>query len=199
MESISRAGFPEGNILAEQRLNTLLRAIADERDKSAFAELFRYFAPRLKAYAMRGGLDATRAEELAQETMLAVWQKAASFDPARAAAPTWIFTIGRNKRIDMARREKHPTPETLDDATVTVADPAPLATEKIERAQSRSRILQGVEQLPDLQAQAIRMAFMEDKPHSRIAEELSLPLGTVKSRIRLGLESLRGLMAGAET
>lgn len=184
--------------MVEQRLNALLRAIADERNKTAFAELYRYFAPRLKAYAIGGGCDPARAEELVQETMITVWQKARLFDSSRATAATWIYTIGRNKRIAMVRREKHPTSEPLDEATDTIADSAPLATEKIEREQSRICVLQGLERLSGLQAQAIRMAYIEDKPHSRIAEELSLPLGTVKSRIRLGLESLRGLMAGAE-
>jgi len=172
-------------------LSALIVAIADRRDRAAFATLFNHFAPRVKSYMMRLGADAERAEELAQETMLSVWRRADAFDPARAAASTWIFTIARNLRIDAARRERRTA--TVDDPTLDLLPPAaPDAV--LSAAQDEVRVASAIEALPPDQARVVREAFFSDKPHSEIAADLNLPLGTVKSRLRLAMARLRSAL-----
>jgi RNA polymerase sigma-70 factor (ECF subfamily) len=169
----------------------LIAAIAVRADRSAFAALFGHFAPRVKSYMLRLGAPPPLAEELAQETLLAVWRKAGAFDAAKAAPSTWIFTIARNLRIDAARRERRG--EALDDPTdAPDADPAPDAA--LVAAQSGGRIRHALQKLPPEQAEVVRLAFFSDKPHSEIAAELALPLGTVKSRLRLAMARLRELL-----
>jgi RNA polymerase sigma factor (sigma-70 family) len=177
---------------ADNRMEQLVAAVAARRDRSAFAELFAFFAPRLKAFMMRGGAGADVAEELAQEAMIQVWRRADSFDPARAAASTWIYTIARNKRIDRLRRERRPA--LSEEEYVSALGEPERGDDAAERSQVETRLVRSLETLPDEQALVVRMAFYEDKSHSDIAAELRLPLGTVKSRIRLALTRLRGLI-----
>jgi len=174
-----------------------MRAIAERRDSAAFAELFRHFAPRLKSYCLRGGADPATAEEIAQEAMVAVWRRAATFDPARASVSTWIFTIARNRRIDLLRRERRPDPDP-DDPSLAAGSP-PTPAQLYAEAEAHRTVRQRLTELPEDQATVLRMAFLDDKPHGRIADELALPLGTVKSRIRLGLSRLRTMVAKEET
>ena len=170
----------------------LIDAIAQRQDRAAFAELFGYFAPRIKAWMLGAGSLPAAAEELAQETMLAVWQKARLFDPARAGASTWIFTIARNQRIDVLRRQRHPS-ELMVDATDDA--PAPVqADQLLAAAEQEARIRTALHLLPPEQADVIRKAFFEDKVHSDIEKELGIPLGTVKSRLRLAMARLRALL-----
>lgn len=178
--------------VSEERFSALIAAIAERRDTGAFAELFRHFAPRLKAYCMRGGADAATAEEVVQEAMLSVWRRADSFDPARATASTWIFTIVRNKRIDLLRRERRPEAAPAEEA-IEQADRAAGPDAELQAAQLRARLAASLADLPEDQARVLRMAYFEDKPHSEISTALGLPLGTVKSRIRLALARLRGV------
>ena len=184
----SRASAPAG----ESRMEALLRAVATLRDRAAFAELFQHFAPRLKAFMMKGGADGDTAEELAQEAMIQVWRRADSFDPSRAAASTWIYTIARNKRIDRLRRERRP-PMSEDEYMAALGEPE-RGDQAAERSQAEVRLARSMESLPEDQATVVKMAFYEDKSHSAIAAELHLPLGTVKSRIRLALTRLRGMI-----
>jgi RNA polymerase sigma-70 factor (ECF subfamily) len=179
------------------RMELLLRAIATRRDRSAFAELFAFFAPRLKSFMMRGGADADTAEELAQEAMIQVWRRADSFDPTRAGASTWIYTIARNKRIDRVRRERRPA-VTAEEYADALSQPE-RGDDVSERSQAEIRLAKSLEALPADQATVVKMAFYEDKSHAAIAAELRLPLGTVKSRIRLALSRLRGLVRATET
>ncbi|MDB5403099.1 MAG: polymerase sigma factor [Rhodopila sp.] len=171
---------------------TLIEAVALHRDRAAFADLFGYFGPRVKAWMLRAGCNATAAEELAQETMLAVWQKARQFDPARAGASTWIFTIARNLRVDTLRRERHPSDLMPDPA----AEPeAPIQADRVLAiAQREIRIRAALTLLPPEQAEVIRKAFFEDKIHAEIEKELGIPLGTVKSRLRLAIYRLRAVL-----
>jgi len=180
----------------DNRLEGLIVAVAMRRDRAAFAELFAYFAPRLKAFMMKGGADGDTAEELAQEAMIQVWRRAESFDPARAAVSTWIYTIARNKRIDRLRRERRPpmSEEEYVAALGAAAGGSERGDQAAERSQAEIRLARSLETLPEDQATVVKMAFYEDKSHSVIAAELSLPLGTVKSRIRLALTRLRGLI-----
>lgn len=165
----------------------LILAIASTQDRAAFAELFQHFAPRVKSYMLRLGAPPETAEELAQETLLTVWRKAALFDPARAGASTWIFTIARNLRIDALRRERRPLIDLPD------VEPEPEATPDtlLDGAERDGRLRQAMADLPPDQAEVVRLSFFEDKPHSEIAGQLGLPLGTVKSRLRLALIRLR--------
>lgn len=159
-----------------------LCAVADQ-DRAAFAQLFEYFAPRVKSYMLRLGSDDSQAEELAQETMVTVWRKASQYDPGRAAASTWIFTIARNRRIDAFRRTNRP--ELDPDDPALVPDPPPQGDAVVEQKQNAARVQAALATLPEEQRQVLHMSFFDEKTHSEIAEQLDLPLGTVKSRIRL--------------
>ncbi|MEP4378430.1 MAG: sigma-70 family RNA polymerase sigma factor [Alphaproteobacteria bacterium] len=160
----------------------VMRAVAD-RDREAFATLFRHFAPRVKSYMLRLGSDDSQAEELAQETMASVWRKAAQFDPARAAASTWIFTIARNLRIDTFRRINRPALDPHDPALVP--NPPPQGDAVLEQKQIAAQIRSALATLPEDQRRVLHMSFFDEQSHSQIAAALDLPLGTVKSRIRL--------------
>jgi RNA polymerase sigma-70 factor (ECF subfamily) len=171
------------------RLNALVVAVAASRDRAAFQSLFDHFAPRVKGYLMRLGAGSAVAEDLAQEAMLAVWRKAALFDPAKASAATWIFTIARNLRIDAIRRERRPELDPNDPALQPQAGEG--ADESMDRAKAEDRLRAALAGLPREQSEIIELSFLAEKPHSLIASELGLPLGTVKSRIRLAMARLR--------
>jgi len=173
----------------------LIRAIAERRDRAAFAALFVQYAPRLKAYMRRLGAADDAAEEIVQETMLMVWRKAALFDPARAAASTWIFTILRNLRIDMLRRSR-PLPPEL--AAAGEAAEAADADDLIDAAQRTARLRAALASLPAEQAEVVRLSFFDERPHAEIERALGIPLGTVKSRLRLAMARLRRVLEGEE-
>ena len=168
----------------------LILAIATRQDRAAFAVLFRHYAPRVKAFLMRGGSDPEIAQEVAQEVLILVWRKAASFDRTRASAATWIYTIARNKRIDLLRRTGRPPIEAEDWLTIYAPEEED-ADKSVLAGQTYSRMKELMDGLSADQLIVIRKAFFEDKTHTEIAEELKLPLGTVKSRIRLALGRLR--------
>jgi RNA polymerase sigma-70 factor (ECF subfamily) len=169
----------------------LIQAIATHGDRTAFTLLFLHFAPRVKAYLMQLGLDSGSAEELAQEALLLVWRKAAQYDPERASAAAWIFTIARNLRIDVARRTRlaMPEPDPVDEPPPTPPADAILAAE--DRG---TRIRAALASLPAEQADVVRLAFFDDRPHADIERVLGIPLGTVKSRLRLAMSRLRALL-----
>jgi RNA polymerase sigma-70 factor (ECF subfamily) len=170
----------------------LIVAIARRADRAAFAALFAFFAPRVKAWMLRAGATDGRAEDLAQETMLAVWRKAALYDPAKAAPATWIFAIARNRRIDAMRRERHPDEWIVDPSEEPeLPEPPDSALGATER---QSRIRAALSALPEEQAEVVRLAYFEDKPHSEIERDLGIPLGTVKSRLRLAMGRLRAAL-----
>lgn len=170
----------------------LLRAIAIHQDRMAFRQLFTDFAPRIKSFAQRMGADPRLAEDIAQDVMLIVWRRAAQFDPAKAGVSTWIFTIARNRRIDILRRERRPEFDPTDPSLAGEAEIQP--DEAVEVARENRRMHDAVANLPQEQARLLRLAFIEDKSHSVIASELDLPLGTVKSRIRLAIAKLRSML-----
>jgi len=172
-------------------------AVANERDRQAFAAIFSYFAPRLKGFLLRSGITDPLAEEIIQETMLAVWQKADYFDPGRAGVSTWIFTIARNQRIDRLRRERERTRDHADsDLGSEQQDEEPSAEAMMVSSEEASRLHAALKTLSAEQAQILRLSFFMEKPHSDIARELGLPLGTVKSRVRLAMGHLRALLGG---
>jgi len=176
----------------------LIEAVARRQDRAAFAELFRRFAPRVKAFVMRSGADPDTAQEVAQETMVLVWRRAETFDRARAGAATWIFTIARNKRIDLLRRATHAGFDPEDYVMFSTEAPEGADSAAIGR-QMRERIGAVMQHLTPDQIDVLRRAFFQDQSHSVIAQEMKLPLGTVKSRIRLALTRLREALQGDET
>ena len=169
--------------------DALLRRVAEARDRAAFQALFEHFAPRVKAYAMRLGASAQAAEDLAQEAMLILWRKASLFDPGRASAGTWIFTIARNLRIDLLRRERVARLDGGDPSLAPEVEPD--AGEGFALRESEEAVRLALHALPAEQRQIVMMSFFSDKPHSEIATELNIPLWTVKSRMRLAMARLR--------
>jgi RNA polymerase sigma factor (sigma-70 family) len=186
---------PSPAVMDGRPLDDLLVAIARDRDRTAFGLLFGRMAPRLKAYLLRSGVGAAQADELVQEVMLMVWRRAGTFDPARAVASTWIFTIARNKRIDAIRHDRRPEFDPEDPALVPAQ--APAADRSIETAEDSARLRDAIGKLPVEQAELLRLAYFEDQPHTMIAQQQGLPLGTVKSRLRLAMERLRRDLAGS--
>ncbi|NMN72588.1 MULTISPECIES: sigma-70 family RNA polymerase sigma factor [unclassified Rhizobium] len=196
-----RPGVPRGRRLAvvssrdvqqapsPDALAEMMVQIAQDRDRQAFARLFRHFGPKLKTFFLRWTPSSGMAEELMQETMLTVWRKASYFDPARAGVATWIFTIARNMRIDHVRRQRNPsalppdpenTPETLEEGLIG--------------AERDALVRRALTTLSPEQQTIIRLSYFNEKSQAEIADELGIPLGTVKSRTRLAMNRLRALL-----
>lgn len=183
--------------------NSLLEQVAAEQDRRAFQDLFEHFAPLIKAFAYKvPSVSQTEAfaDELVQETMLKVWVKADSFDASRASASTWIFTIARNTRIDLLRKySRHHTNAVSTESIADMLETQDIWFEELENdvfnnlAQQRNKrvIHESLKGLPEEQSYILEKVYLEDKSHSEVASELALPLGTVKSRVRLALKKLR--------
>jgi len=185
-------GAKEAQTMSAADLARLIETVAAVRDGEAFTVLFDYFAPRIKAFLMRSNAPAALAEELAQEAMLTVWRKAAQFDKTRAGASSWIFTIARNLRIDVARREQRGNVLALE-SSESLEPPAQPDTE-YDAGEREQRVRAALSHLSNDQMRVVRLSFFEGKAHGDIALELELPLGTVKSRIRLAMNRLRDLL-----
>ncbi len=165
-------------------------AIREKKDKAAFAELFAYFAPRVKSFLMKSGASPDLAEECTQEVMATLWNKAHMFDPTKASVSTWIFTIARNRKIDLLRKQRRPEPEDLPWGPEAEPDQA----EAIGLQQETEKLGEALATLPPEQRKLIQRAYFGELSHSEIAAETGLPLGTIKSRIRLALDRLRHAM-----
>lgn len=171
-----------------QSYEVLIVAIAQRRDRTAFTALFGHFAPLVTAYLRKTGMGSAVAEDMMQDVLLTVWHKASQFDPARANANAWIFGIARNLRIDARRRSR---------LVVLAADPSedappvPLSDALVAAARSAVAIRNAIEALPTEQVSILRLAFFEDLSHSEIECKLGVPLGTIKSRLRLAMTKLR--------
>jgi RNA polymerase sigma-70 factor, ECF subfamily len=173
----------------------LISAIARDKERSAFAELFEFFAPRIKSFMQRSGVSEAVAEELAQEAMLTVWRKAPLFDPTTTGAAAWMFTIARNLRIDAHRRDKRGAlMETSDVEIEFQVDESPQPDSRLAATQSEERVRAALSQLSSDQMRVVELSFFEEKAHVEIAELLGIPLGTVKSRLRLAMARLRNLL-----
>jgi RNA polymerase sigma factor (sigma-70 family) len=182
----------------ESGLEADIRSVAERGDRAAFARIFAFYGPRVKAYLRRLGAEDAVAEDLTQDVMLTIWHRSQQFDRSRAALSTWVYTIARNKRIDALRRERRPDFDLEDPALAGEGgESAPRGDQFAEAQQTRRVVMRAVEQLPAEQAQLLRIFYFEEKPHSAIADELGLPLGTVKSRLRLALAKLRILLNGS--
>ena len=187
-------GLPSGDDLA-----ALVVAVAQRQDRVAFAVLFKHYAPRVKSYLMRGGAPADAADEIVQETMVAVWRRAERYDPAKAGVSTWIYTIARNLRIDRHRRS-HALDAALDadaDLDAAPAEAAERPDERLHAAEREARVRAALAELSPEQAEVLQLSFFEEHPHAQIAARLGIPLGTAKSRVRRALLRLRQLLGDA--
>ncbi len=193
MPSSQSSDTPSGSPKSDAKQHaTWLEAVARDKDREAFGSLFEHFAPRVKAYLMRLGADETLAEEVTQDVMVTVWRKAALFDRSKSSAATWLFRIARNRRIDVLRRNRS---IDVDPETIVVEDeslPDPDVT--LDEDKRKDRIRSALAKLPEQQLQLVELAFFTELSHSQIAEETGLPLGTVKSRIRLAFGRLRRIL-----
>ncbi len=180
------------NQSAPDHLAELLSRVAQSRDRGAFAELFDHFAPRVKAFMMRKGSNAEQAEDLVQETMLAVWSKSQMYVNERGSVATWIFTIARNLRIDKLRRDKAQLYQDIED--FDAPDGKIGADEAMGRSQEDNYVNKALAQIPADQRELLILSYVEDVTQSEIALKLNLPLGTVKSRMRLGYQRLRKIL-----
>lgn len=170
-----------------------MAAIATRQDREAFAEIFAFYAPRVKAYMLRLGAGAALAEELAQEVMITVWRKAALFDRKQASVSTWIFRVARNRRIDAARRAKHADFDQQD--PILHPEPAAPPDEAVSAGQRDNLVREALTTLPPEQVDLLKQAFYDGLSHREIAVKTGIPLGTVKSRIRLAFGRLRAALA----
>jgi len=170
----------------------LVLRIALRQDRAALAALFGLYGPRIKSMMLKLGAGDALAEDLVQETFLTVWRKAALYSSQRGAASTWIFTIARNLRIDQLRRQSNKPYEDLE--KVELASDSPIGNVLLEQQQVVDRVTAALATLPSEQQEVVRLSFIQDMPHARIAETTGIPLGTVKSRLRLAYERLRPLL-----
>lgn len=170
----------------------LMLAVRDRGDRAAFARLFDFYAPRLKAVAMRSGAGAAEAEDIVQDVMLSVWRNAHQFDPARAPVAGWIYRIARNRQIDLARRKRRPEPEDL----MVEEDTSPDADQILGLEQEAAALRSALARLKPEQRQMIERAYLGELTHTEIRDATGLPLGTIKARIRLGMDRLRHELQG---
>lgn len=184
------------NDVEKQRLEAQFRAligqVAENQDRQAFARLFDHFAPRLKSFMMRKNTSAELAEDLVQDAMIAVWNKARLYDPAKGSVTTWVFTIARNLRIDRIRRDVHMPLTELGD--YDEPSEAPEGEELLGRKQEDGLVAKALLNIPEEQRQVLVLSFVDDLPQSEIAAKLAIPLGTVKSRMRLAYGHLRRIL-----
>ena len=179
-------------VLDKSDMAELIMAIAEQRDRSAYGQVFDHFAPRVKSYLLGLRISPEQADDVLQEVMIAVWNKAGSYRPDKAAVSTWIFTIARNKHIDRIRREKHQFHDSLEvEAVETEIAEHDVADEQVSVMQRKRAVQAALSKLPEDQMTVISMSFLKDMAHAEIATALDLPLGTVKSRIRLGFQRMR--------
>jgi RNA polymerase sigma-70 factor (ECF subfamily) len=185
-------GRAAGDVLGEDdraHFADLLVAVAERQDRAAFAELFGYYAPRVKSYLMRLGSGSAQAEEISQDVMVNVWRKAGLFDRSQASVSTWIFRIARNRRIDVYRRAKRPDLDPEEPMILPSAVEAPDA--RVEMLETETRVRAAMLDLPEEQVGLLKLAFYDGLSHREISEKLGVPLGTVKSRIRLAFAKMK--------
>ena len=180
------------DINSDDELSLCIKLIGDNQDKAAFAVVFRHFAPRLKSFLIKAGSTDSQAEEVIQEVMIAVWTKAATYDNSKSSVSTWIYTIARNKRIDKIRKEKR---HYLSESDEGLEIPVDSTQEKeIFSTQISNSLKKYMSNLPKEQSKLLKLSYFYNKTHADISEELKIPLGTVKSRIRLALSKMRHLV-----
>lgn len=181
-----------------KRMGDNLLAIGRDRDQAAFADLYGYYAGRVKSFLMGKGMADEVAEELTQEIMLTVWRRAESYDPAKAAASTWLFTIARNRRIDYLRGNSRIEVELDDQILDSESTETDVQAKFVDDAQDALRLSRALDKLPQEQRQVLHLSYFRGQSHGAIAQWLDLPIGTVKSRIRLAMQSVRSSLQSEE-
>lgn len=172
----------------------LANAVAVNRDQKAFGELFDYFSPRIKSYFIQLGAVPEHAEDMSQDVMSALWHKAHLFDSSKSSLSTWLFRVARNRRIDLLRRDRSALIDVNDPIFVP---PEPISPDDyVEEEERDEHVRRALSLLQDKHADIIRMSFFLGLSHSQIAEKSGLPLGTVKSRIRVAFQKLRETLEG---
>ena len=180
------------SVNSDDELTVCLELIGKNQDKLAFNTIFRYFAPRLKSFLVKAGSTDSQAEEVIQEVMIAVWTKSSTYDSNKSSVSTWIYTIARNKRIDKIRKEKrHYLSESDEGLEIPVNS---TQENEIFSAQVSNSLKKYMLNLPEEQSKLLKLSYFYNKTHADISEELKIPLGTVKSRIRLALTKMRHLV-----
>jgi len=193
LRPVLHRGMPDRQIQDRRAKFARLIVAVGRKDRDAFSVLFEYFAPRVKAMMMRAGVPEQRAEDLAQDTMLAVWHKAHLFDPAGAGPSAWIYTIARNLRIDALRREQR-AQRAEGEALQHPESEQPLPDARLSASEAEEKVRAGLANLSEEQMKVVTLSFFENRPHPEIVQALGIPLGTVKSRLRLAMKRLRTLL-----
>ena len=173
-------------------LTLCVKLVGKNQDKLAFNSIFRYFAPRLKSFLVKAGSSDSQAEEVIQEVMIAVWTKSSTYDSSKSSVSTWIYTIARNKRIDKIRKEKRHYLSESDDGLEIPVDST--QEKEIFSAQVSNSLKKYMSNLPEEQSKLLKLSYFYNKTHAHISAELKIPLGTLKSRIRLALNKMRHLV-----
>ena len=182
-----------------KRMGDNLRAIATHRDEAAFADFYGYYAGRVKSFLMGKGMSEEISEELTQEIMITVWRRAESYDPKKAAASTWLFTIARNRRIDYLRGNSRIEVE-LDDELLDMGNTeAESQATYVADEQAAAQLHRALAKLPQEQRQVMHLSYFRGQSHGDIAQWLDIPIGTVKSRIRLAMQSVRESLEAEES
>jgi len=181
----------EASAALRKRMGDNLQAIGRDRDEAAFADFYNYYAGRVKSFLMGKGMSDEISDELMQEIMLTVWRRAESYDPAKAAASTWLFTIARNRRIDYLRGNSRIEVELEDEMLDVESDESETQAGFVDAEQAAERLHRALEKLPQEQRQVMHLSYFRGQSHGAIAEWLDLPIGTVKSRIRLAMQAVR--------
>lgn len=191
-KNTKRSGQTSMSSLSPEHLSELLGRVSEHRDENAFAQLFQHFAPKVRAYGMRHLRADGQAMELVQETMMLVWRKAHLYDGSKGGASTWIFTIMRNVSFDMLRKVKSNREDCLSgDIWPLIEGEEGDQEDDALQEQIHAQLLSYIDLLPDLQQQVVRGVYLKQLTHQELADQLNVPLGTIKSRLRLGLQKLR--------
>ena len=196
-----KSGVRPAVVSTEKRTDqwsVLLVSIGESQDRKAFAQLFAHFAPLLKSFAEASrheGWFPGLSEDLVQEVMIKVWQKASGYKPEKASATTWIYTVARNCRIDMLRRKSNTQHLPLENEDYWHEPDEETPVSLLRQKRSEDKVQVSLAQLPKEQDEILRKVYLEGKSHAEASEELGLPLGTVKSRVRLALQKMQILVA----
>ena len=180
---------------AAKRDAQFMASIRDKKCQSSLTELFSIYGPKLKGWLMARGVGNGAAEDIVQDVMITVWTKAHLFDAAKASFATWIYRTTRNRWIDHQRKHSRMDVREPEFMKIIVDDEVPSAEHNFMLEQDAEKLYAEIEKLSETQKAAVRMAFMEFKTHKDISEQTGIPLGTVKTRIRSAVQSLKANMS----